>query len=345
VQKDYGAIWIRGLSYAHELQNLPECPRNPPPVIYRRLYKHKESDNKMKISIVMAVYNGEKYILEQLESIRKQSRKPDEVIISDDCSTDSTEDIIKSYIDKHNLKGWKYKSNPGNVGWQKNFMCAIGEATGEIIFTCDQDDVWYSFKLECMEQIMAENSEIMLLASDYDLKYKVHDFHIDAKKLKKNQFTKKFMYVYRPGCTYCFRKSLYDTARKYWFEGCPHDALMWRYANIIETLYIYSEPLIFYRRHSETATGNEKKTVASKLESMSCYLKAIDSLKDVASDTVNGTLNKTQYRAKCREWAALRIEFLRSWKFILWLRLGLYISYYYNIKSYFADLIMRLLLK
>ncbi len=301
----------------------------------------------MKISVVMAVYNGEKYILEQLESILNQKRKPDEVIISDDGSTDSTKDIIIGYIEKHNLKNWKCILNTENSGWQKNFMRAIAESTGELIFTCDQDDIWYDSKLECMERIMTMNSEIMLLASDYDLEYKGWDSHtqIDNKKLRKHQFSKKFMFVYRPGCTYCFRRVLFEKAQRYWFEGYPHDALLWRYANVTETLYIYFEPLIFYRRHNETATGNEKKTVMSKINSMNYYLKAVDSIKVIADSVSDRTGKKMKYVAGCKEWAALRLKFLKNGKLSLWFCLGLYMPYYYNTRSYFADLIMSLQFK
>ena len=70
--------------------------------------------NYVMISVVMATYNGEEFIEKQLESIRNQSLKPDEVIICDDCSTDSTERIIVDFIKKYNLLTWKYERNTEN---------------------------------------------------------------------------------------------------------------------------------------------------------------------------------------------------------------------------------------
>ena len=76
----------------------------------------------MKISIVMTTYNGEKYLTEQLDSLRTQTRLPDEVIISDDCSADNTNVMIEEYIKKYRLTSWKHIKLKKNVGWKKNFI-------------------------------------------------------------------------------------------------------------------------------------------------------------------------------------------------------------------------------
>ena len=62
----------------------------------------------MTVSVVMSSYNGEKYIREQLESLLMQTRKIDEVIIADDCSSDNTVAIVEDFIRKNNLKSnWR----------------------------------------------------------------------------------------------------------------------------------------------------------------------------------------------------------------------------------------------
>lgn len=73
----------------------------------------------MKISIIMSTYNGEKYLVEQLESIRLQTLQPDEIIISDDCSVDNSKEIIAQYIQKYNLSNWKYYVNKKIWGGKK----------------------------------------------------------------------------------------------------------------------------------------------------------------------------------------------------------------------------------
>ena len=76
---------------------------------------------KEKISVVMTTYNGKKYLLEQLESLRNQTLKIDEVIIMDDWSKDETPELIRKYIIDNNLSGWKLIENQTNQGWKKNF--------------------------------------------------------------------------------------------------------------------------------------------------------------------------------------------------------------------------------
>lgn len=94
------------------------------------------------ISVAMATYNGEKYIREQLESILKQLNEDDEIIISDDGSTDNTINIIKSFEDKR----IKIFHGPHN-GVKQNFANAIYNCTGKYIFLSDQDDIWCNNKV------------------------------------------------------------------------------------------------------------------------------------------------------------------------------------------------------
>ena len=68
----------------------------------------------MKLSVVLSTYNGAQYLEEQLDSLREQSRCPDEVIISDDCSNDGTVPIIKAYLEKYKLPGWRLIENDRN---------------------------------------------------------------------------------------------------------------------------------------------------------------------------------------------------------------------------------------
>lgn len=94
------------------------------------------------ISVAMATYNGEKYIREQLESVLKQLNEDDEIIISDDGSTDNTINIIKSFEDKR----IKIFDGPRN-GVKQNFANAIYNCTGKYIFLSDQDDIWCDNKI------------------------------------------------------------------------------------------------------------------------------------------------------------------------------------------------------
>ena len=75
----------------------------------------------MKVSLVMAVYNGEKYLKEQLDSLRLQTHPLDEVLIIDDQSKDDSYIYVRQYIDGYQLKNWKIIKNEKNLGYRANF--------------------------------------------------------------------------------------------------------------------------------------------------------------------------------------------------------------------------------
>ena len=113
-----------------------------------------------KVSVVMTTFNGEKYIKEQMDSIRTQSLEPDEVIICDDCSTDRTVNFIEDYIAHFQLKDWKLISNSVNKGWKRNFFDASKMSTGDVVFFSDQDDIWNRDKIEKLVTIMTQNEDV-----------------------------------------------------------------------------------------------------------------------------------------------------------------------------------------
>ena len=174
----------------------------------------------MRLSIVLSTYNGEVYITEQLDSILNQTRKADEVLIFDDCSTDNTPQIIEQFISEHNLTTWKFAVNHENKGWKRNFMEGIWSTTGDLVFPCDQDDIWKPQKLEQMEKIMAENSQIMVLTSNYESFYdsgkRVCGPEKDDGKLIKQPLSNKVFNIRYPGCTYCIRRKFVEVSKKHW---------------------------------------------------------------------------------------------------------------------------------
>lgn len=103
------------------------------------------------ISIAMATYNGEKYLREQLDSILAQTVQDFELVVCDDCSTDSTVRILEEYVEKD--ARIKIFCNEQNLGFVKNFEKAISLCQGECIALSDQDDVWLPEHL----QVLLEN--------------------------------------------------------------------------------------------------------------------------------------------------------------------------------------------
>ena len=104
-------------------------------------------DKKTKnVSIILCTYNGARFLREQLDSIVNQTYPIYELIIQDDCSTDSTESIAKEYVEKFPFI--KFVKNETNKGINLNFFSAISRATGEYIAISDQDDIWELNKIE-----------------------------------------------------------------------------------------------------------------------------------------------------------------------------------------------------
>ena len=103
------------------------------------------SKKDILVSITLATYNGEKFIREQLDSLLQQTYNNLEIIISDDGSTDKTIPIIEEYFKKD--PRISFSKNPTPNGYKKNFERAIRLCRGEIIFLCDQDDIWYKDKI------------------------------------------------------------------------------------------------------------------------------------------------------------------------------------------------------
>jgi glycosyltransferase involved in cell wall biosynthesis len=103
-------------------------------------------EEAMKISVALCTYNGERFLRQQLESITQQTQTPDELVVCDDGSTDSTPAIIQQFATDASFPV-KLNPNPTRLGVTKNFERAIGLCSGDMIVLADQDDVWQPEKL------------------------------------------------------------------------------------------------------------------------------------------------------------------------------------------------------
>jgi glycosyltransferase involved in cell wall biosynthesis len=122
----------------------------------------------MRISVAMAVYNGARYLAEQLDSIAQQSRAPDELVISDNGSTDETIKIVETFASSAPFPV-RLHVNEANLGIGKNFEQAIRLCTGEVICLSDCDDVWYPNKLQRIEEVFSASPSVGIVFSDADL--------------------------------------------------------------------------------------------------------------------------------------------------------------------------------
>lgn len=231
----------------------------------------------MRSSIAVTTYNGSKYIVELLDSIRNQTRLPDEVMIVDDLSTDDTVSMVYEYIDKYHLKSWKIVRNESNLGWKKNFRKVMNLCSGDIIFFCDQDDIWHKDKLEVMCRIIEHNYNVKVLISNYVLlsqgskqtKGQTGSENDDG-KLEQLSGSKRIGTISRPGCTFAFTKEIADLMKRFDNMDCSHDHVVYNLGLITDSLYIVNRQLIDFRRHTSNAStykmkfGKERKALEAK---------------------------------------------------------------------------------
>lgn len=299
----------------------------------------------MKISVVMTTYNGEKYIEEQLSSLKNQTRIPEEVLIFDDCSTDNTVEIVRKFIKENQLKNYRLIENEKNKGWRRNFMEGFAEAQGDIIFPCDQDDIWFKDKIANMEKIMEENENILLLTSKYELLYaddhapRISAIFPETKEnavLQKPDLKHKWMHIRGIGSVFAFRRKLLEMAQNIWCEEMAHDVCLWEAAYLSGGLYFYNRPTIFYRRHDKNASGFATYGRRKNRDIICSYLKMLDNEREELGRQGNGDWDRELNRQNTFWQLRLRVNEERD--IIAWFRLLGYLNYFRRKRNILSDL-------
>ena len=234
----------------------------------------------MKISVAMTSYNAVKFIAAQLDTLRAQTLQPDEVIISDDCSTDGTYEFVQKYIDDYNLSGWRVYQNAKNLGAYGNTKKVLMQSTGKYIFPCDQDDEWLPDKIETMIAVMEAHPEIEVLASNYIPVVNGEVFRVNLKYLNNDdgsllqlKLHDVWLEILRPGCTFCVRSDILGKFKVYDDDNSCYDSLLWKYAVLSDSLYLLNRRTMRYIRHYDengyNATGaflTSPANLASRIE-------------------------------------------------------------------------------
>ena len=225
-----------------------------------------------KISVALTTFNGEKYIEKQLKSLLFQQRPIDEVIIVDDASSDKTVVIVDEFIKKNNLLNWHLYVNNENIGFLKNFKNAIEKTTGDIIFLCDQDDIWFNTKINSMLNRFESDERIKAIYSGFKfIDENDNIIFTRQKKLSANNNLIKFRiepfqtvkidlsticnYNISPGCTLAFTREVKDIYLANTKCVCVHDWELALIAAFLDGLYFFNTPLTNYRIHRENTIG------------------------------------------------------------------------------------------
>jgi len=220
-----------------------------------------------QIDILMATYNGEKYLREQIESILNQTYKNIRLIISDDCSTDESRKIIEEY-EKKDERVISYFQEQ-NLGYVKNFEFLLTKVKNEVYMLSDQDDVWNDTKVEktynklkqCDADLVFTDLEVVneKLETMYP---SFNDFMKLSRKIKKYHKDYKMQYLYNcvTGCTLMSKKKFLDkilpipTYSKY----AIHDTWIGVIVSIYGKVAYLDEKTIQYRQHGKNQVGTNK---------------------------------------------------------------------------------------
>lgn len=122
----------------------------------------------MNLSVALCTFNGEKFLEEQLDSILSQTVLPNEIIVCDDVSEDSTFEILQKYQNQYPSIFQIHRNNE-NLGYVKNFEKAMVLCSGDLILLCDQDDVWKKDKIESIQNTIIENPKINVICHNIEL--------------------------------------------------------------------------------------------------------------------------------------------------------------------------------
>lgn len=212
----------------------------------------------MKISVALAAYKGEQYIAEQLNSILPQLGENDEIIVSDDFPQGKTREAVSVIHDKR----IRYIEGQGK-GVVRNFENALNACTGDVIFLCDQDDVWMPDKVEKVLAVIRSGADLVLhdaAVTDGALNitepsfFEVRGSNASfVKNLIKNSFV---------GCCMAFTRKVMEESLPFPTELPMHD--WWIALVAIKKGYktvLLRESLISWRRHGDNVTGGKTSAV------------------------------------------------------------------------------------
>ncbi len=236
----------------------------------------------LRLSIVMCTYNGATYLQAQLDSLLAQTRLPDEMVISDDASTDGTPAMLEAFAVTAGGLGIdvRLSRHPSNVGFVENFSSALRQATGDVVFLCDQDDIWRADKLAVMAARFAQDPDLLLLHSDARLvdargrslnclmfealqmtaqeKQAIHDGRAFEVVMRRSFVT---------GATAVVRREVIGLALPIAADWI-HDEWIAAVVSAVGKMDFVDAPLIDYRQHGGNQIGARRRTLAMKWQDL-----------------------------------------------------------------------------
>ncbi|BBD78884.1 glycosyltransferase family 2 protein [Aerosticca soli] len=228
--------------------------------------------------MVLCTYEGERFLRAQLDSLLAQTFLPHEIVLSDDASRDGTWGILEEFAASARALGMRVRllRHERNLGFVGNFEQALRLATGEIVFLCDQDDVWHAEKVALVRRRFLDDPALWLLCSDARLiDAQDNDLgHSLFQALELAAWERQALHRGRAldvllrrsmvtGATAAFRRRLLDRALPV-AEGWIHDEWLAIVAAVLGTVDALEAPLIGYRQHGGNQIGMARRGLADK---------------------------------------------------------------------------------
>lgn len=268
----------------------------------------------MNLSIALGTYNGAAYLKEQLESFAAQTRAPDELVISDDHSTDDTLRLIEEFAATAGFPV-RLSVNESNLGTAKNFEKAISLCRGDVILLSDQDDVWHSDKLESVERIFEAKPQLSLVFSDAELvdeTLRLFDetlfdrLNFNGRKQRLVKSGRALDVQLREnlvcGCTVAFRADLKELVLPIPGEGpLVHDGWIVLLTAAVGEIDFINRPLLKYRQHSAqqcrvTKTSSWHEIMTSSTIDRACCVRQANQLDEAFERLVAYGLSRDKER-------------------------------------------------
>jgi glycosyltransferase involved in cell wall biosynthesis len=250
------------------------------------------------VSVVMATYNGSKYIGEQLQSIINQTFQPLEIIVSDDASSDSTLEIVERFTANCGIE-IKILRNEVRLGFRDNFLRASLVARGDFIAFCDQDDVWDVKKLEkCSAFFNDQNISMIVHTATTVDKYSnsIGEFRQGIRKSGIRRPLSYDPWLTFFGFSIVYRRDLLGIADindrfiDYIVptEMIAHDRWIMFLAQMVGSTAEIAEPLVKYRQHGTNTFGRSSKnaiTLGRDIKNnIDFYIKSTSKMLEIVSN-------------------------------------------------------------
>lgn len=253
--------------------------------------------NALTIGVAVITFNGLKYLPQQLESILTQTRPVNHIVISDDRSTDGTWEFLEAWAKQTSIPVTLIR-NETQLGLTRNFEQSIAAVDADIIFTCDQDDVWVPERVELLTQVFEQHASVLLVHTDATLvdaagrdmgktllgelgllpseRHAIQNGHAFSVYCRRNVVT---------GATAAIRRTLLDMALPFPTNHF-HDAWLALLAAAAGEVRLLDVSTIQYRQHGNNLVGVKKKGPWMEFRHVLWQLKGPEQLGTMLNDNV-----------------------------------------------------------